>query len=330
MLILTCLGTGITFFKMDTTEDKQPEVVSETEGREVEEVYNSQKKLEEEKVNKHGVPEEEEEALLARGPDEDDNTDVNPDILDVTMEDASLDSTTTADPNPITGGKANPNTKTNPISECGLPAVNSDNPNKGDKPATAKTSNMLNKYRAARSSYKNNAVPNLNGDGGYLASNIGSFLVDNDRRIEALYMESDVSNGKNISYSFNPNTLECGCCGKFGNRAGGEKLVWVFTDQNFSPILPNVGDGQCMKIVRFENGNLLTMVSSFLVKHSTVVVNGDIVLVGSASQLAREGLVGYVNSLLETTNRVRLGSRRECVVLPGPFILLGGCTDPPF
>jgi hypothetical protein len=64
-------------------------------------------------------------------------------------------------------------------------------------------------------------------------------------------------------------------------------------------------------------------------EHNSAIVNGDIVLIGSASQLAREGLVGYVDSLLEAANRVRLNSRRECVVLPAPFILLGGSTNPP-
>jgi hypothetical protein len=51
------------------------------------------------------------------------------------------------------------------------------------------------------------------------------------------------------------------------------------------------------------------------------------VLISSAEQLAWEGLAGYVRSYLETAKQLKLGSRRDCTVLPAPFVLLGSSTD---
>jgi hypothetical protein len=108
---------------------------------------------------------------------------------------------------------------------------------------------------------------------------------------------------------------------------GGGNLVWVFADQNFPPCLPSDGSGPCPKIIRNENGNLLSMISSFLVKYGQAVKNNDIVLIASATQLQKEGLCGYIESYLEAITRLRLGQRAGLIVLPAPFIFLGGCND---
>jgi hypothetical protein len=102
----------------------------------------------------------------------------------------------------------------------------------------------------------------------------------------------------------------------------------VFSDQNFSPSWPKEGDAPCMKIIRMEDGDLLTCVSKFLCKYGSMILETDLVLLNSASQLAREGLAGYVDSYLAAQNRIRLGPRKECTVLPAPFILLTGSDDP--
>jgi hypothetical protein len=150
---------------MDATDKMLPGEEGKPDDKDVEEVYNSQKKLEEEGTSALRVTEEEEE-LLAKGPGEDDNSDVSPDILDVTMEDAGLEGTTTAVPNPNTGGKVTSNimqntnptrgvkgsqiilapagTTVNPIEGDGS-AGDTVNPSEGTEPANAKTSNMLNK-----------------------------------------------------------------------------------------------------------------------------------------------------------------------------------------
>jgi hypothetical protein len=102
--------------------------------------------------------------------------------------------------------------------------------------------------------------------------------------------------------------MSCGCCGKFGK----ETQIWVFSDQNFPPCLPNPTGKQCLKIVRVENGDLQTIV----------------ILLASATHLLREGVAGYIDSYLDTVDRIKIGNRKNILVLPAPFVLMGGCKDP--
>jgi hypothetical protein len=188
--------------------------------------------------------------------------------------------------------------------------------------------NKLNVYLSARNvSMQTLTIPDLNGGQGSTLPVVGSFIIEGDSRLGDTVLVSDIGNGLNTTYSFDPNTMKCGCCGKFDEK-GRDGLVWVFTDQNFSPILPANGDGKCLKIIRTENGDMLSMVSGFLVKYGNAIISKDLILIGSASQLMREGLQGYVGSFLDTVDRLSMGSRMGCSVLPAPFIFLGGVPIP--
>jgi hypothetical protein len=259
MLILLCLGIGIISAEQqhisDLMDSKPAEATTNAgssggSDTEVEEVYNRQKQLEE-------------EDLLARLPGEEEVATVNPDILDTSMEDVSTGSG--SKPNPTEGGeeagtgtntgsKSNPptgdlSTKTGPNPTRGGDGllntkkqnvenkITPQNLNKGA--GSVDSNNKLNRYLAANSKNKTSVVPNLNKGGGYILTKSGSFLLEGDNRFNEIHIESDVRNGTNTSYSFNPNTMECGCCGSFKNRKENDPpLVWVFADQNFSPILP--------------------------------------------------------------------------------------------
>jgi hypothetical protein len=165
------------------------------------------------------------------------------------------------------------------------------------------------------------------GGGGALVS-CGSFLIEGDNRFDQAFVASDICAGVNITYSFDPSTRFCPCCNSKISAGGDrEKMVWVFTDQNFPPVLPSSGSGSCLRIIRYENGDMGTNVSSFLAKYADLIRNKDVMLISSAEQLAREGLAGYVRSYLETAKQLRLGSRKDCTVLPAPFVLLGGSAD---
>jgi hypothetical protein len=83
-----------------------------------------------------------------------------------------------------------------------------------------------------------------------------------------------------------------------------------------------------LKIIRVENGSLQTVVGKFLGAHGNAIGGKDVVLIGSASQLLREGVAGYIESYLETADRIAAGPRKDCLVLPAPMILLGGCSEP--
>jgi hypothetical protein len=49
------------------------------------------------------------------------------------------------------------------------------------------------------------------------------------------------------------------------------------SDQNFSPILPSVGSGNCLKITRVENADMLPMCSRFLQQYGSAVHEQDII-----------------------------------------------------
>jgi hypothetical protein len=67
-------------------------------------------------------------------------------------------------------------------------------------------------------------------------------------------------------------------------------------------------------------------VSRFLIRYGDGIRKDDIILINCASQLAREGLEGYVASFLDTMDKLSVVSRAGCRVLPCPFILLGGTS----
>jgi hypothetical protein len=184
-------------------------------------------------------------------------------------------------------------------------------------------------YEAAKNANISTPIPKLNGGQCISLPTVGTLIIEGDNRWSEIKITSDVSKGLSVSYSFDPETMSCKCCGKFDTNRGRGKLVWVFSDQNFSPILPSRDSAmKCIKIIRSEGGDLMTLVSNFLMKYGSAIKGGDVVLIGSANQLLREGLEGYVGSLLDTMDRVSVGSRNGCTVLPAPFILLGGCENP--
>jgi hypothetical protein len=89
-------------------------------------------------------------------------------------------------------------------------------------------------------------------------------------------------------------------------------------------MLPCNGKDGCVRVIRIENGDLNALVAHLLSKFGNYVRGGDLILIFAASQLGREGLVGYVESFIESQNKIMLGKRKDCCVLPGPFIFGGG------
>jgi hypothetical protein len=68
------------------------------------------------------------------------------------------------------------------------------------------------------------------------------------------------------------------------------------------------------------------MISNFMQKFGKEIGKNYVVLIGSATQLVREGLEGYIGSLLSSMDRLSLG-RVGCRVLPAPLVLLGGSKN---
>jgi hypothetical protein len=231
MKILLFLGIGIILQLMESTGDS---VVG---------CYTQQRELEE----------EEQEKLLAVEPGE--SEDVTPpweDILDVSMEeqpgtgqttegkaahnktperppqpegaataalrDMSLSNTVTnlnrgvtsnngTKPNPNEGGEGN---------NTAISSVEEPNPNRGGN------SNKVQLYLSTKSRAASVTLPNLNrGGNGVTLADCGSFLIEGDSRFEQVTVRSDICNGTNTTYSFDPDKMVCECCGQFRKHVVG-------------------------------------------------------------------------------------------------------------
>jgi hypothetical protein len=82
-------------------------------------------------------------------------------------------------------------------------------------------SNKTKLYLAAKTNASSATVPNLAGGGRVPVLECGSFIIPGDNRFEKITLRSDVNAGKNTSYSFDPDTMACSCCGQFRTRGGG-------------------------------------------------------------------------------------------------------------
>ncbi len=112
-----------------------------------------------------------------------------------------------------------------------------------------------------------------------------------------------------------------------GNK-NGESVVLVVTDQNFPAVMYSADEGQCIGVVKLEDRSIKDI--GFLVGD---MVDGitlprvSTILVGSVSDLGRQGLVGYAEGLTRTIRiaKDKLGANVQVVAcLP---IFLGGINS---
>jgi hypothetical protein len=113
-----------------------------------------------------------------------------------------------------------------------------------------------------------------------------------------------------------------GGCGE-----GGSRQAYCLSDQNFSPVLP-CSNGECLKIVRLENGSLSEIVSCFLeTMAGKGVPAGSVIILFSAAHLQMRGVAGYMADLATELSRLNNAFRGGIVSLPGIPVLLGGFKD---
>jgi hypothetical protein len=183
-------------------------------------VYKEQKRLEEQE-------------LLAIKPGEEDSGNLNPSLLDVSMEDGTAGSgggpRKESEPNPTRGGlletsagqansnRSAPGSQSNSTKEL-VGGGNTGSTNDGHAP-----NNKYNLYLTTKNTARSVPIPNLYGGGGKTLDNVGDLLIPNDTRNDLLTVESDIGTGINISYSFDPAKMSCKCCGQF-TKGGGTSI----------------------------------------------------------------------------------------------------------
>jgi hypothetical protein len=137
----------------------------------------------------------------------------------------------------------------------------------------------------------------------------------------------------NVSCSFDPATMTCSGCKERGVHSmvrgdRGEPVVLVFTDQNFPAVLYSEDKEQCIGVVRAEHGTIREigfMVTDML--DGVTLAPGSVILVGSVSDLAKQGVSGYSEELARTVRilREKLGPNAQVGIVPP--ILLGGVNS---
>jgi hypothetical protein len=122
---------------------------------------------------------------------------------------------------------------------------------------------------------------------------------------------------QNISASFNLETLVCNNCtfrgehtvlGRNGTGASALDLspvCFVLSDQNFPPVIPAEGDGECVKILRIEDGTLDELVTSFMdLTSGFAIPAGSVVVLASASHLALVGTAAYAADFVKAKGKL--------------------------
>jgi hypothetical protein len=87
-------------------------------------------------------------------------------------------------------------------------------------------------------------------------------------------------------------------------------VAFILSDQNFPPSLPVEMEGECLKVMRVEDGTLQELVTTFLeATRGFVVPAGSVVAIASASHLAWVGAAAYAQELVNAIHRLRAAFR---------------------
>jgi hypothetical protein len=82
-------------------------------------------------------------------------------------------------------------------------------------------------------------------------------------------------------------------------------IVFVLTDQCFPPVLPPESTGECVKILRIEDGGVMELLNAFLeTTKGFVIPAGTVVVVFSATRLARVGTEAYASEFADAKYRL--------------------------
>jgi hypothetical protein len=167
---------------------------------------------------------------------------------------------------------------------------------------------------------------------------IGSFANSGDKRHNLTAHRHDHIALRNISMSFDPCTLTCKACQGAhqvlrrsieGNDVGQDNPpVFVLVDQNFPPVVPVGGEGECLKIIQVENGSLTELVEVFLgLTRGFDVPAGAVVLLSSPSHAAAIGTADYNAEFIRSAGRLRGAFMGGVTVLHGIPFLIGGTEN---
>jgi hypothetical protein len=169
---------------------------------------------------------------------------------------------------------------------------------------------------------------------------IGNFDKNDEKFSVPVKYRHNYSAKQNLSSSLELQDFHCYTCmgeGHWVLHREGEQIdireltpvAFVLSDQNFPASLP-VEDcgGECMKIIRVEDGTLLELVAVLLeATRGFVVPAGSVVVIASASHLAWVGAAAYAREYTVAQHRLRAAFRGGIEVVHGVPLLASGVPD---
>jgi hypothetical protein len=159
------------------------------------------------------------------------------------------------------------------------------------------------------------------------------FDLSGDGRVRQAVLRHRMDVMLNVTCSFDPAKMIFSGCKERGAHSmiradRGEPVVLVFTDQNFPAVLYSEDKEHCIGVVRAEHGSVREigfMVTDML--DGVALAPGSVVLVGSVSDLAKQGVSGYTEEVARTVRilKEKLGPNVQVGILPP--VLLGGVNS---
>jgi hypothetical protein len=105
-------------------------------------------------------------------------------------------------------------------------------------------------------------------------------------------------------------------------------IVFVLSDQCFPPVLPPDGEGECIKIIRIEDGGVMELLDAFIeATKGFVIPAGSVLIVFSAAHLLKCGTEDYAAEFAAAKEKIDRIMRGGIQMLHGFPILLTGTSN---
>jgi hypothetical protein len=171
------------------------------------------------------------------------------------------------------------------------------------------------------------------GDGRGARRREAGFNIKGEGRLGKVVWRHRMAEGSNIPLSFNPANMKCSGCQARGVHSvvgaeDGRPVVLVASDQNFPPVLFSKDGDVCVGIMRIEFGTAKELgfaVADLL--HGISLPAGSVIMVGSTSDLSRQGIGGYTDELARTMRVLKEKQGGKVKVVALPPVLLGSINS---
>jgi hypothetical protein len=255
------------------------------------------------------------------------------------------DSATTAETRPDDGEQAPPPCDKSPLrpgsgsatGSTGTKSIESDEKSTTGTGTNAGLASLPKIYRNIRAAkLLNMTVRTLGGCAVKNFSSIGSFV--GDPRFCQSNTRFSYNTRVNRSTSFETTKLMCNTCATKGDhpvmhrdnlrvdRANQSPCCFILTDQNFPPMVPVSGEGECLKIISIEDARLFELADAFLeITKGFSISAGSVVMIFSASHLAWAGIASYAKDWVTVRGKINQEFRGGVELLNG-FPLLQSAT----